>query len=150
MGIDAAGRECTVPATFRAYAHGYAVTSHKSQGRTADHVIVCAARLDAKATYVAFSRGRKSALCFTPNRDALIGGVPSRSANRQSALDVIASGGRLRIRRTTRTHHDWDVFQSLARMARRAAEAARRLFPAKSIPALPSLWNRSAHPSLHR
>lgn len=150
MGIDAAGREHTVPATFRAYAHGYAVTSHKSQGRTADHVIVCAARLDAKATYVAFSRGRKSALCFTPDRDGLISGVPSCSANRLSALDVIAPVGRSPIRRATRTHRAWDAFQSLARMARRAAEAARRLFPAKSIPALPSLRNRSAHPSFHR
>lgn len=149
-GIDATGQERTVPATFRAYAHGYAVTSHKSQGRTADHVIVCAARLDAKATYVAFSRGRKSALCFTPDRDALIGGVPSRSANRQSALDVIAPGSRSRIRRATGTHRAWDAIQMLARMARRAAEAARRLFPAKSIPALPSLWNHSAHPSLYR
>ncbi len=150
VGTDAAGRERTIPATFRAYAHGYAVTSHKSQGRTADHVIVCASHLDAKATYVAFSRGRKSALCFTPDREALIGGVPSRSVNRQSASDVIAPNTRARIRRATGTHRTWDAFQSLARMARRAAEAARRLLPAKSIHALPSPRNRSAHPSLHR
>ena len=149
VGIDAAGREHTIPATFRAYAHGYAVTSHKSQGRTADHVIVCAAHLDAKATYVAFSRGRKSALCFTPDRDALIGGVPSRSTNRQSALDLIAPNIRSRMRRATGTHRAWDALQTLARMARRAAEAARCLLPAKSIPALPSPRNRSAHQSLH-
>ncbi|MDI1250380.1 MAG: MobF family relaxase, partial [Lacunisphaera sp.] len=45
---DCKGCAKQIPADFRALAHGYAVTSHKAQGRTADHVIVCAAKLDAQ------------------------------------------------------------------------------------------------------
>ena len=44
------------------------MTSHKSQGRTCDEVIVCAARLDAKAAYVAFSRARQRAAGYTPEQ----------------------------------------------------------------------------------
>ncbi len=50
-----------LPPTFRDFCHGYVVTSHKSQGRTHDHVVVAAQQLDAKAAYVACSRGRHQA-----------------------------------------------------------------------------------------
>ncbi|MBI5771178.1 MAG: relaxase domain-containing protein [Verrucomicrobia bacterium] len=85
---DVAGREKVIPADFRAFAHGYAVTSHKAQGRTCDEVIVCAARLDAKATYVAFSRARQQATCYTPDKAALFDTLPETNRPRQAALDV--------------------------------------------------------------
>lgn len=77
-----------LPASYRQLTHGYVVTSHKSQGRTADHVVVAAARLDSKATYVACSRGRQSCTVFTPEKESLFAGLP-RSADRQAALDVL-------------------------------------------------------------
>ena len=43
LARDARGRERQIPGDFRTFAYGYAVTSHKAQGRTADEVIVCAA-----------------------------------------------------------------------------------------------------------
>ncbi len=46
----------TIPATFKQWTHGYVLTSHKSQGRTYDHVVLAAAQLDAKAAYVSCSR----------------------------------------------------------------------------------------------
>ena len=78
----------TLPADYRHFTHGYAITSHKSQGRTTDHVVVAAQRLDAKAAYVACSRGRKSCTVFTPDRAELFAGLP-RSAERVAALDVL-------------------------------------------------------------
>ena len=42
----------TIPVAFKRWTHGYVVTSHKSQGRTCEHVVGAAARLDAKALYV--------------------------------------------------------------------------------------------------
>ncbi len=78
----------TIPADYRHFTHGYAITSHKSQGRTTDHVVVAAERLDAKAAYVACSRGRKSCTVLTPDRQALFAGLP-RSADREAALDVL-------------------------------------------------------------
>jgi len=85
---DAAGRAKSIPADFRALTHGYAVTSHKAQGRTCDEVIVCAARLDAKATYVAFSRARQQATGYTPDKAALFDALPATNRPRQAALDV--------------------------------------------------------------
>ena len=78
----------TLPSTYRQFTHGYVVTSHKSQGRTANHVVVAAARLDCKAAYVACSRGRQSCTVFTPEKEKLVAGLP-RSADRQAALDVL-------------------------------------------------------------
>jgi ATP-dependent exoDNAse (exonuclease V) alpha subunit len=80
------GRE--IPATFRQFAHGYCVTSHKAQGRTARHVIVAAARLDGKAAYVGCSRGRESCDVFTVNKEDLFAGLPF-DGNRRAALDVL-------------------------------------------------------------
>ncbi len=91
--IDADGRietaeGRTLAASYRQFTHGYVVTSHKSQGRTADKVVVAAARLDSKAAYVACSRGRQSCAVFTPKKESLFAGLP-RSADRQAALDVL-------------------------------------------------------------
>ncbi len=59
-----------VPSGFRHFCHGYVVTSYKAQGRTHDQVVVAAEQLDAKAAYVACSRGRNQARIFTPEKDA--------------------------------------------------------------------------------
>lgn len=72
---------------FASLAHGFAVTSHRSQSKTAEHVVVAAARLDAKAAYVACSRGRSSCTLHTPDKNALLGGLPS--GERKAALDVV-------------------------------------------------------------
>ncbi|HEY5811707.1 MAG TPA: hypothetical protein VIT23_03525, partial [Terrimicrobiaceae bacterium] len=80
------GRE--IPAGYRQLAHGYVLTSHKAQGRTAKAVVVAAARLDGKAAYVACSRGRQACDVFTPDKERLFAGVLS-DGNRRAALDVI-------------------------------------------------------------
>ncbi len=77
----------TIPAGFRSLNHGYVVTSHKSQGLTKDHVIVGAARLDRKAGYVSTSRGRKSCVVHTPDKEELLKGF-GNSGERLAALDL--------------------------------------------------------------
>ena len=62
----------TVTACFRHFTHGYVVTSHKSQGRTHDQVVVAAEKLDAKAAYVACSRGRWQCSVHTPDKESLL------------------------------------------------------------------------------
>jgi hypothetical protein len=64
------------------------VTSHKAQGRTADEVIVCAAQLDAKATYVAFSRACQRVTGYTPDKVALFDALPNTNRPRVAALDI--------------------------------------------------------------
>jgi hypothetical protein len=77
-----------LPPTFRDFCHGYVVTSHKSQGRTHDQVIVAAQQLDAKAAYVACSRGRHQASVFTPDKARLFEGL-QQSGDRLAASDVL-------------------------------------------------------------
>ena len=95
---DGAGVEKEIPPDFRAFTHGYAVTSHKSQGRTCDEVIVCAAQLDAKAAYVAFSRARQRAAGYTPDKAALFAALPETQRPRQAALDLWTPARRRRLR----------------------------------------------------
>jgi hypothetical protein len=77
-----------VPPAFKQWTHGYVVTSHKAQGRTCEKVVVAAARLDAKSSYVACSRGRKLCSVHTPDKAALMSHLPE--GNRKAALDVLA------------------------------------------------------------
>jgi hypothetical protein len=79
-----------ISADFRHFCHGYVVTSHKSQGRTHDRVVIAAEKLDAKSAYVACSRGRHEARVFTPDKEHLIERL-GRPADRLAATDVIGS-----------------------------------------------------------
>ena len=78
-----------LPADFRDFCHGYVVTSHKAQGRTHQSVILAAGEVDAKAAYVASSRGRKRCSIFTPDLEHFLSGLP-RSGDRTAALDLAA------------------------------------------------------------
>jgi ATP-dependent exoDNAse (exonuclease V) alpha subunit len=73
------GRRVNIdPATHPHLDHGYAVTSHSSQGQTADRVLIhvdteLAAKdlLNNRMAYVAVSRGAYDAQIFTDNREEL-------------------------------------------------------------------------------
>lgn len=78
----------TIPANNPHLVHGYAVTSHKSQGKTVDAVVVCAAKLDAKTAYVAASRGRESCSVHTPKKKELMERVPE--GKKPNAADLLA------------------------------------------------------------
>ncbi|MFI0478303.1 MAG: AAA family ATPase [Candidatus Rhabdochlamydia sp.] len=63
------------PESAREYAytnidHGYAVTTHKAQGQTVDHVFVAASKnMDAKSLYVAMTRHRENVELFYAKED---------------------------------------------------------------------------------
>ena len=61
-----------IPASWRHLRYGYAVTSHKSQGRTVDRVVVAARELDGAQAYVAVSRGRTECSVHTPSNDEML------------------------------------------------------------------------------
>ena len=127
----------TLPADYRHFTHGYAITSHKSQGRTTDHVVVAAQHLDAKAAYVACSRGRKSCTVFTPDRTELFAGLP-RSANRAAALDV------LHAQKLERQQEAAQADQSARRHAALAAAETEDRVSARSIRA----WGTADQPAI--
>ena len=78
----------TIPAEFRAFAHGYVVTSHKAQGRTHDVVVGAMAQANAQTFYVTASRGRKECALYTPDKAMLAERLP-RSGERRAALDAL-------------------------------------------------------------
>ncbi len=76
---------------FKAWAHGYAVTSHHAQSKTTEHVVVVAGQLNAKSAYVACSRGRQSCTVHTPDKAALMNSLPD--GNRTAVLDAMEERG---------------------------------------------------------
>ena len=55
---------------YTAIDHGYAVTTHKAQGQTVDHVFVAASKnMDAKGLYVAMTRHRENVEFFYAKED---------------------------------------------------------------------------------
>ena len=76
----------TIPKGFADLKHGYAVTSHASQGKTVDHVVVAAARMDSKALYVSTSRGRETLGVHVADQEKM--GSTLRESTHTSALDV--------------------------------------------------------------
>jgi conjugative relaxase-like TrwC/TraI family protein len=83
---------------FAHLTQGFAVTSHKSQSKTADHVVVAAEKLDAKSAYVACSRGRLSCTIHTPDKANLLARLPS--GERTAAIEVL-SGRAMQIENRT-------------------------------------------------
>jgi len=84
IGLDD-GR--VLPATFRQFTHGYAVTAHRSQGKSVDSVIISADGMQKELFYVAASRGRRSVVVITSDKDDLRESV-ARSAARKSASEL--------------------------------------------------------------
>jgi ATP-dependent exoDNAse (exonuclease V) alpha subunit len=61
----------SIPANYREFTHGYAVTAHRSQGKTVDHVIVSADVMKQELFYVAASRGREGISIVTSDVERL-------------------------------------------------------------------------------
>ena len=88
----ASGRIClkdgrVVPPEYTHLSHGYAVTAHRSQGKSVDEVIMSADGMSRELFYVGASRGRARITVFTSDADALRVSV-GRSSARQSATEL--------------------------------------------------------------
>jgi conjugative relaxase-like TrwC/TraI family protein len=83
----------TVPRHFRQYTHGYAITAHRSQGKSVDEVIISGDRFTKELFYVAASRGRKRITIFTGDRANLRDSI-GVSGERMSALELLRKSAR--------------------------------------------------------
>jgi conjugative relaxase-like TrwC/TraI family protein len=61
----------TLPANYHEIDHGYAVTAHRSQGKTVDAVILSADAMKQELFYVGASRGRQEIVVVTSDREQL-------------------------------------------------------------------------------
>ncbi len=82
----------SVPANYRQFDHGYAVTAHRSQGKTVDAVIVSGDRMAQELFYVAVTRGRESLTVITSDKEQLRESI-GISGERQSATELARKAG---------------------------------------------------------
>jgi conjugative relaxase-like TrwC/TraI family protein len=78
----------TIPANYHEFTHGYAITVHRSQGKTVDDVIISADAMKKELFYVAASRGRSEIAVVTSDRELLRESVGMSTA-RQSAIELV-------------------------------------------------------------
>jgi conjugative relaxase-like TrwC/TraI family protein len=76
-----------LPANYRQLAHGYAVTAHRSQGKTVDIEIIAADRMPQDLFYVSVSRGREGVTVITTDKAELEEAI-TVSGDRQSATEL--------------------------------------------------------------
>ena len=84
----------TLPAEFNTFTHGYAVTSHSSQSKTVDDVLLVAssrsfAAVNQQQFYVSISRGRERCHVFTDDAELLARRVTD-SHERKAAVELQA------------------------------------------------------------
>jgi alkylhydroperoxidase family enzyme len=75
------------PENYKQFTHGYAVTAHRSQGKSVDAVVISADGMRKELFYVAASRGRESITIVTGDKELLRESV-ARSEARQSASEL--------------------------------------------------------------
>jgi hypothetical protein len=78
-----------IPNDYRSFAYGYAVTAHRSQGKSVESVIISADGMAKELFYVAASRGRESVQVFTSDKEQLRCSVAQSNA-RRSASELAA------------------------------------------------------------
>jgi hypothetical protein len=76
-----------LPPNFKQFTHGYAVTAHRSQGKSVDAVIVSADGMRKELFYVAASRGREQISIITSDKERLRETIAQSSA-RKSASEL--------------------------------------------------------------
>ncbi len=76
-----------LPANYREFDHGYAITAHRSQGKTVDSVILSGDMMKQEQFYVAASRGRDQIMVITSDVDSLRESLGISSA-RPSATEL--------------------------------------------------------------
>src|SRR5208283_3697532 len=95
-GTDEQGRLVTtdgfaVPDNYLKIAHGYATTSHTSQGLTTTFGVVFGASFDQKSIYVAHSRARERTDTYVPSKEAFLSRAERASGERLGVLEAIAN-----------------------------------------------------------
>ncbi len=80
-----------MPANYPHFDYGYAVTAHRSQGKSVDAVVISGDAIKKELFYVAASRGRESVTVLTSDK-ALLRESVGRSGQRQSASELVRKG----------------------------------------------------------
>jgi len=111
-----------LPANYRHFDHGYAVTAHRSQGKSVDAVVISGDAMKKELFYVAATRGRERVTVVTSDKELLRESV-GRSGERQSASELVR---KISVEKSRRSGQGPQRGMSQAReMARQAAHRER-------------------------
>lgn len=82
-----------LPKTYGHFTNGYVMTSHSSQGKTADKVIISQSSLSKRASsmeqfYVSVSRGRQAVSIYTNNKKGLLDAI-KQTTQRKAAIELL-------------------------------------------------------------
>jgi hypothetical protein len=94
----------TLPANFKQFTHGYAVTAHRSQGKTVDALVIAADSMHKELFQVAATRGREHIQIVTGNKEALKKSI-GISDERQSVTELVNKIESSKARSSTRQNH---------------------------------------------
>ncbi|RQO58491.1 hypothetical protein DBR47_12320 [Paucibacter sp. KBW04] len=140
-----------IPASFARFDLGFALTTHRSQGRTlsSTHALVNPAMGDREWTYVAASRSRFATTLYV--NTALLGLVDpeshreadSKPKSREAAIDALAS--RMRRSRAKGTSLDYETSDSSLGSAATTKVPARAVNAARSLLDKMAPWEASKH-----
>ena len=84
--------------------HGYAVTVHKSQGQTAGRVYIDASQaMDYNTMYTAMTRGKRQAVVYTPDKEALRESVKREQA-KTTVIDLDQKQAQEQTKTQEKTH----------------------------------------------
>ena len=117
--------EKVLPYSFGSWSHGYVSTSHASQGRTVDRVLLAQGAESYGATsreqfYVSLSRGRASVEVYTDDKAGLMRAI-ERGEQRPAAMDLEQDRGSLAFKESMRTAIDY-ARDLMSRTAERVRE----------------------------
>lgn len=102
----------TVSKEFGHFTHGYVMTSHASQGKTVDHVLIGESAQSLRAAsreqfYVSASRGRERVTIYTDNKSQLLDAV-QKGDSRLTATELVTTDHQRRLatmRKQVIRHH---------------------------------------------
>lgn len=121
----------TISKDYANFTHGYVMTSHASQGKTVDKVIISQSSASFRASskeqfYVSVSRGREAVAIYTDDKQELLNAV-GRSGERRSAIELT----RDRLNQQTVDINRLEMFSRLKEKAVSAAQRLRNAFSNK-------------------
>jgi hypothetical protein len=124
-----------IPKDYGSFTHGFVVTSHASQGKTVDKVLVALgsdsfAAANREQLYVSVSRGRESVKLYTDDKERVFEAVQGTSA-RLSATELMqAQNTELLHQKATARRRQAQLRQMRSHNGRRERNAARDLVEA--------------------
>jgi conjugative relaxase-like TrwC/TraI family protein len=111
-----------MPAEYRRFTHGYAVTAHRSQGKTVDFEIIAAERMAQDLFYVSATRAREGLTVITSDSVGLQESI-GVSGDRQSAMELARRASKAAPSKALDFNDLYQAYQAQQQLSKKPAQA---------------------------